>query len=240
MSNLKDFRINLRKYRKQKGYSQSDLASILGKNQSTITRYENGELSPDAKDISRICKALDIFEYQLFNSDKTIRNIKKSVNPFKTDTLYLYYFAYFSAKQVYGHGKFKLKIYEENGKCNIDFTDIKTGNIYLSGYVLADDNVAFCIFENNTESSPRLEVSELIINISNGINKLMIGSYVGTNNHYVPSIRKCVVSRENLEFDEKIEKLLEIAEDDKFHLAEDNVLYLTLSQPQDFEDNIDE
>jgi len=234
--NLKDFGNNLRKYRKQKGLSQEQLAIVLGKNQSTINRYENGVLSPDASDITRICKVLDIFEYQLFNSDKTIRNIKKSINPFKTDILYLYYNAYFSAKQKFGHGKFKLKLYEENGRCNIDFIDIKTGNIYLSGYVLADDSVAFCVFENNTESSPRLEVSELIINISNGTNKLMLGSYVGTNNHYVPSVRKCVISKENLDFDDKIESLLKINDDDKKYLAEENVLYLSLSQPQDFEE----
>ena len=130
----------------------------------------------------------------------------------------------------------KLKLHEENGICTIDYTGTKNDKAYLSGYVLADNNVAFCVFENNKEVAPRLEVGELIINISSGTDKIMIGSYTGTNGQYVPSIRKCLISKTNYEkYTGEMLKLLEVNEKDIESLKENNILYLDFSQPYEFE-----
>ena len=70
--NKKEFGENIKKYRRIKGLSQENLAMALGKTPATIARYETGEIMPSAEQIYIICKELDIYEYQLFNSTKKI------------------------------------------------------------------------------------------------------------------------------------------------------------------------
>ena len=51
MSNFdsKDFGERLRNYRIQKGLSQENIATSLGKNKATVSRYEKGEILPDVR-----------------------------------------------------------------------------------------------------------------------------------------------------------------------------------------------
>lgn len=234
--NSKEFGRNIRIARKMKGLTQDQLGFLIGKDGSSIGRFENGDVSPTAKDISKICKELDVEPYQLFETNFRIKNTSKNINPFKTDTLFLYYIGYEKVSKKYIPFKIKLKLHNNNGICTIDYTSVQNDKIYLSGYILADDNIAFCIFENNKEVSPRLEVGELIINISSGTDNIMIGSYTGTNGQYIPSFRKCLISKENYEkcTDEML-KLLNVDEKDIEILKEYNILYLNLSQPYEFE-----
>ena len=92
MSNFNkiEFGNNLRKFRKAKGLSQENLARVINKNVSTIARFENGKLSPNAEEISLICDELGINEYELFKSsnDKII-NIKNNIKQYKIKKLYL-------------------------------------------------------------------------------------------------------------------------------------------------------
>ena len=46
--NKTDFGERLKKYRKDKGLSQENLAKVIGKNATTIGRFENGQLIPNA------------------------------------------------------------------------------------------------------------------------------------------------------------------------------------------------
>lgn len=232
----KEFGKNIRIARKLKGLTQDQLGFLIGKDGSSIGRFENGVVSPTAKEVAKICEELDISPYQLFESNLRIKNNSKNINPFKTDTLYLYYIGYNKFSYKYIPFKMRLNINEENGRCTIDFVNTKNDKIYLSGYILADDNACFCIFENNKEISPRLEVGELIINIASGTDKIMIGFYTGTNGNYEPSIRKCLVSKKNYEkcTDEMLE-LLKINEKDIERLKDSNILYVDLSQPYEFE-----
>lgn len=234
--NSKDFGKNIRIARKIKGLTQDRLGFLIGKDGSSIGRFENGEVSPTAKDIAKICEELDISPYQLFEDNLRIKNNSKNINPFKTDTLYLYYFGIERNLKKYIPLKFKLKINEENGRCTIDFMSNKKDIVYLNGYILADDNCTFCIFENNKEVSPRLEVSELIINIASGTNNIMLGSYTGTNGDYTPSIRKCLISKKNYEkcTDEML-KLLQFSKEDIELLKNENILYADLTNPNEFE-----
>jgi transcriptional regulator with XRE-family HTH domain len=65
MFNKKDFGKRIRSARKSKGLSQENLGNAIGKNASTIGRYENGDILPDAEQISLICDELGINEYEL-------------------------------------------------------------------------------------------------------------------------------------------------------------------------------
>lgn len=74
--NSKVFGENLKRYREQKGLSQQNLAESIGKNRTTISRFEQGTLLPNAKEISIICDELGIYESDLFNR-KTVFQTRK-------------------------------------------------------------------------------------------------------------------------------------------------------------------
>ncbi len=236
MFNKKDFGKRIRSARKSKGLSQENLGNAIGKNASTIGRYENGDILPDAEQISLICDELGINEYELFDTSSRFLNKENMHNPFNTNKLYLYYKAYYPKTNNYGKGKFRLNIIEKPDSCRVNFLDYKTNKIYLSGYMLADSNVAIFIFENYKENNLRLEVSEIILNIARGTNTLMLGSFHCTNGSYVPSVRKCIISKKDIEFTDEIDKKLEITKEEIEDLKKKSILYLDVINKYDFED----
>lgn len=233
--NKKDFGENIRKFRRIKGLSQENLAMAIGKTPATVARYETGEITPSAEQIYMICNELDIYEYQLFNSTKKINNTDTIVNPFNTDVLYLYYISYYPKSKKYDKAKFKLKLTEKPDICKVDFMDYKTDYIYLSGYLQADHHMAVFVFENYKENNLRFELSHLIVNIVDGTNKLMLGTFHCTNGEYVPSIRKCLISKEDLEFTDELLDKLKITDIEKEQLDNNNILYLDITNTYDFE-----
>lgn len=235
--NSKEFGNNLKKARKSKGLTQENIARVINKNASTVARFESGQLLPNAEEISLICSEMEINEYELFKStsDKIV-NIENSKNPFKTKELFLYYNAYYPNNDTYKVNKFKLKITERPEKCQVDFLDYKTNKIYLTGHIFSDTNIAVFVFENYKEYSLRLEISEIILNISNGINEVMLGTFTSTNGQYVPSIRKCAISQKDVEITHELVEKLKITEKEKINLDKNNILYLNINNPFDFED----
>lgn len=49
---------NLRKARTEAGYTQKELADAIGVYQKDISRWENGQLTPSAITLAKICKEL--------------------------------------------------------------------------------------------------------------------------------------------------------------------------------------
>ncbi len=233
--NSKDFGQNIKKYRKLKGLSQENLAMAIGKTTATIARYENGEIIPNAEHISLICDTLGIYEYELFNSQRKINNSETSINPFETDMLYLYYIAYYPKSKKYAKARFKLKLTQKPDMCKVDFLDYKTDFIYLSGYLQADHHIATFVFENHKENNLRFELSHLIVNIVDGTNKLMLGTFHCTNGEYVPSIRKCILSKDDIAFTDELLEKLKITDVEKETLNKTNILYLDITDTYDFE-----
>lgn len=237
MSNFdkKEFGKNIRKFRKSRGLSQENLAIAIHKTPATIARYENGEITPNAEQIYLICNELGIYEYELFNSTKKINNIENNINPFNTDTLYLYYIAYYPKSKRYGKGKFRLKLYQKPDLCKVDFMDYKGNHIYLSGYLQADHHIAVFVFENYKENNLRFELSHLIVNIVDGTNKLMLGTFHCTNGEYVPSIRKCILSKKDIDFTDELLEKLKITDSEKESLNKHDILYLDITDTYAFE-----
>lgn len=234
--NKKDFGNRIREIRKSKGLSTENLAMMINKSQSIISRYESGIVLPDAETISILCDALEINESDLFNSNDRINNKDMSINPFETKILYLYYRAFNKSKNKFTRGKFKLVIRKKDNIFKVDMTDYKTDKIYLSGNMLADGNIAIFLLENYKPVSPRLEVTEIILNISDCMDRLMTGTLTCTNGNYVPSIRKCIISRDDVEYDNKIEELLKISDKDKEQLIKENVLHIDIENKDDYEE----
>ena len=231
----RDFGENIRKFRRIKGLSQENLAMVLNKTSATIARYENGEITPNAEQIHLICNELGIYEYELFNSTKKITNIENSINPFNTDMLYLYYIAYYPKSQKYDKGKFRLKLIQKPDLCKVNFMDYKKDFIYLTGYLQADNHIAVFVFENYKENNLRFELSHLIVNIARGTNKLMLGTFHCTNGQYIPSIRKCIVSKKDIEFTDELLEKLRITDIEKENLNKTDILYLDITDTYNFE-----
>lgn len=233
--NKKEFGEKLRNARKSKGLSLANIGKAIGKNATTVGRYESGEILPDAEQIYLLCNELEISESELFNRSK-IQNLENSKNPFETNTLFLYYIAYFPKTGRYDKGKFKLIITEKEDMCQVDMVDYKTDKIYLSGYVLADSNIAVFVLENYKPNNLRLEITEIILNIARGTNELMLGSLHCTNGNYVPSNRKCIISKKDLDFSDDMLEKLKITKSELDELNEKNILYLDVINKYDFEE----
>ena len=231
-----EFGNNIKKARLSKGLSQENLANVLDVDRSVIAKYEAGKVIPNAEQVALICEELNIYESDLYiSSNRKMINKGNSINPFQVDTLYIYYPAYYPHKDKYGIGKFKLIIKEKPDCCLIDFVDYKTNKIYSTGYMQADGNIAVCIIENYIPSSPRLEVGEIILNIANGTDGEVIGTYTCTNGNYVPCIRKCVVTKKDLDITEPIKSNLKITEKEINQLKDTNILYFQTRKKEDFE-----
>ena len=233
--NKKEFGENIRKFRKAKGLSQENLAMAINKTPATIARYENGEIIPNAEQIYLICNELGIYEYELFNNTRKITNTENCTNPFNTDILYIYYTAYYPKSKKYDKAKFRLKLTQKPDLCRVDFMEYKQEYIYLSGYLQADHHMAVFVFENYKENNLRFELSHIILNIVNGTDKLMLGTFHCTNGEYTPSIRKCIVSKNDIEFTDDLLDKLKITEAEKENLNEHNILYLDITDTYAFE-----
>ena len=234
--NRKEFGERLKCFRKAKGFSLDYIGYKINKNATTVGRYENAEIMPDAETISLICDLLGITEYELFKNDEKINNLENSINPFNTNKLYLYYNAYYKKADKYDKGKFVLNITEKDGICRVDMVDYKTEKIYLSGYMLADTNIAIFVLENYKETNLRLEVTEIILNIARGTKTLMMGTLNSTNGYYIPSLRKCLVSEQDLEFSDEMYDKVKITEKELEELKEKNIWYADVVNKDDFEE----
>lgn len=230
MSNFdsKLFGENIRKYRTEKGLSQQNLADLINKNRATICRFENGTLLPNAKEISIICDELGIYESDLFNRNHTFASKKNAINPFKTDTLYVYFNAFNSNTKKFNKDKWIIKIREKEDRIEIDFVNSHDKSIYSTGYMLADDMVAFISFENYKPNQMRLDICEMIIRVCYGTDELMLGAYFGTNAQYEPSIRKCYFSNKDIEFTDEMLEKLKPTESELQNLKKNYALYLEI------------
>ena len=64
----------------------------------------------------------------------------------------------------------------------------------------------------------------------------MFGTFHCTNGEYVPSIRKCLISKEDLEFTNELLDKLKITDIEKEQLNNNNnILYLDIINTYDFE-----
>lgn len=57
---MSDFAKNLRKFRKRKGYSQQNLAKVLGYGYTAIANYESGRNEPSFDCLIKLAEILDV------------------------------------------------------------------------------------------------------------------------------------------------------------------------------------
>lgn len=55
-------------HRKAKGYSQTELAKILGVSQVTVTHWETGKVFPQGKNLMKLSEVLDVSAMDIVKS----------------------------------------------------------------------------------------------------------------------------------------------------------------------------
>lgn len=78
MTTQKIFINNLKKYRKQAGYTQAQLAVLIDKSFNYINGIECGVSFPPPDVIDKISEILKIKPFQLFDENGSVRNIVSS------------------------------------------------------------------------------------------------------------------------------------------------------------------
>ena len=226
--NAQEFGENIKKYRKIKGLKQENLARALNTTTATISRLENGKIIPNAKEINIICNELGIYESDLFERENTFSDKENSKNPFKTNKLYMYFNSYNPEKKKFQKDKWIININEKVDRCNVNLESSHTGEIISNGYLLSDIDVAFMVMQNHKPNRQRLDVCVIIINITEGIEKPMLGAYLGSNAEREPSIRKCYFSTKDIEFTDEMLENLKTRDYEMQKLKESYALYLDI------------
>ncbi len=193
-------------------------------------RFENGTLIPNAEEIAQLCKALDIYESELFNTTSLNRSINNDsyTNPFNTDKLYLYFNAYNYKTKKFAPDVFILEFEQKQDICRVKFVDSHDKRIYTEGYLKYNNEIAFIVLENYKPTSSRIDVGVIEININNGIDGLMLGAYFGTNAECIPCIRKCYCSKKKVAFSKAMLEKLKLNEHERYTLNQQNALYLDI------------
>ncbi len=81
-----DFRMNMKYYREQRGFSQSELAIQANSSNGMIGNIESGKAKPSFDNILKIASALEVHPADLFlrNASTTVKNTK---NLLKTELI---------------------------------------------------------------------------------------------------------------------------------------------------------
>lgn len=81
-----NFARNLKHLRIKKGLNQAELGNILGKDYSTIGKWENGTRSPNVQDTIDVCNFFDITLNDMLLHDLVLKNeYKLSPSEFETE-----------------------------------------------------------------------------------------------------------------------------------------------------------
>lgn len=216
----------IKNIRKSKGITLEALGDMIGKSKSTMYKYEANAILPDFITILEICNALQINTNELCDFENFLNDNQKSVNPFKTDKLYLYYIG-FKSKLVVS----SITIKNINGIQKVIFKNtIKNKTVDASAFLyegsLESDNiVAFINLKNDGISNKKFEKVQIIINLNYSHDNKYIGSINATTDSNKPTTRKCMITTDLLidkdELNECFETL-KLTEEDIENIKKDN------------------
>lgn len=78
---------NLYKFRREKGYSQEELANKIGVSRQSVSKWETNEIKPSMENIILLCKALEKDISDLSRSMQDVSLLKTNVDEKKTETV---------------------------------------------------------------------------------------------------------------------------------------------------------
>lgn len=85
-----NIRKNIARYRKMNGYTQKELADIIGAKNSTVSNWEQGANSPDIEMIFTLCQLFKISVAEMYGCDTVQNETALTVNGFERDIILAY------------------------------------------------------------------------------------------------------------------------------------------------------
>lgn len=73
----------IKKYRKQKGFTQKQLGDLIGRTQRTIQAYEKGEVLPPLDILEKICQILEVELSDIISKDISDEEFKEVLEQFE-------------------------------------------------------------------------------------------------------------------------------------------------------------
>lgn len=232
--NSYNFGENFRKVRKLKGLSVAEIAEKLNKTETTIYKYERGDLKPDIDTVLLFCNIFEINFDDLTTKTKIEDNKSYSKNPFDSEIMYLYYLGY---KKLM---LFELDFKQEAGFETVSFKDIETGKIFFKGTVEANQERAYIVMKNFYITNTKFEKVQMILNLTYSSDDSYMGVITGTEDKAnMPMMKRCMVRRslineKNREEIEEAKERLKITVEEKSKLNEDNFLTVDISNKTDY------
>lgn len=183
-------------YRKLKKLSLSEFGDLIGKTKSTVCRYETGEICPDVITLCEICDALELSISEFLDKEKKEAE-EYSINPFKSNELYLYYIG-FSKKLVTSKIEISLidgmqKVILKNA---INRYDVERNSYMYDGKMESNGIVTFFNLSNSVNNK-KFEKIQITINNQFEENGYFYGSITATGNDNLSTNRKCMICRKN-------------------------------------------
>ena len=225
---------NFRRIRKLKKISIREIAQKINKTDTTVYKYERGELMPDIDTVLQICNALEV-NFDDLTKIKSIEDTENySKNPFGVNTLYLYYLG---LKRLM---LFKLEFRHEAGFEIVTFNDVKTNTIFFEGTIEHNHERAYIVMKNFYATNIKFEKVQMIINLTYSADSKYVGVITGTEDKAnMPMMKRCIVTKElvdenNLEEIQKIKDRLKITPEELKHLTEENFLTLDITNETNY------
>lgn len=232
MYNLDSYKIGkmIRKARKSKGLSVEELANKICKSITTMYKYERDEVIPDLVTILEICNVLELDINDLTIQNRIEVNRETSINPFPTDTLYIYYLGFGSLAE------YRLKITPENGVMKVEFL-LGDDQVYYVGTIESNSDLAFISLKNYYAVNQCFEKLLLTINMKFCIDGMNTGVILALREEVnQPVIKKIILSRKRINENEKDEiiKRLNLTESERANLLKNGYWYPDISNNSGF------
>ena len=232
MYNLDSYKIGkmIREARKSKGLSVEELANKICKSITTMYKYERDEVIPDLVTILEICNVLGLDINDLTIQDRIEVNRETSINPFPTDTLYIYYLGFGSLAE------YRLKITPENGDMKVEFL-LGDDQVYYVGTIESNSDLAFISLKNYYAVNQCFEKLLITINMKFCVDGMNTGVILALREEVnQPVIKKIILSRKKINENEKDEiiKRLNLTESEKANLLKNGYWYPDISNNSGF------
>ena len=232
MYNLDSYKIGkkIKEVRKAKGLSVEEFANKICKSITTTYKYERDEVVPDLITTLEICNVLGIDINDLTNQDRIEVNRETSINPFPTDTLYIYYLGFGSLAE------YRLKITPENGVMKVEFL-LGDDQVYYVGTIESNSDLAFISLKNYYAVNQCFEKLLLTINMKFCIDGMNTGVILALREEVnQPVIKKIILSRKRINENEKDEiiKRLNLTESERANLLKNGYWYPDISNNSGF------
>ena len=232
MYNLDSYKIGkmIREARKSKGLSVEELANKICKSITTMYKYERDEVIPDLVTILEICNVLGLDINDLTIQDRIEVKRETSINPFPTDTLYIYYLGFGSLAE------YRLKITPENGVMKVEFL-LGDDQVYYVGTIESNSDLAFISLKNYYAVNQCFEKLLITINMKFCVDGMNTGVILALREEVnQPVIKKIILSRKKINENEKDEiiKRLNLTESEKANLLKNGYWYPDISNNSGF------